>query len=92
MTIMTIVTMMMLMIKIKPSKIGFVSILCDDDDVDDDDNGYDYKKTFKNWVCLNDLLLDPGVLSTYRRQVLVQQNISSLHFDDNAPKYMFISF
>ena len=62
------------MIKIKPSKIVFVSILCDDDD-----NGYDYKKTFKDWVCLNDLLLDPGVLSTYRRQVL------------GATKYIFSS-
>ena len=81
--------MMMLMIKIKPSKIGFVSILCDDDD---GDNGDNYKKTFKNWVCLNDLLLDPGVLSTYRRQVLGPQNISSVQFDDNPPKYMFISF
>ena len=79
--------MMMLMIKIKPSKIVFVSILCDDDD-----NGYDDKKTFKDWVCLNDLLLDPGVLSTYRRQVLGPQNISSVQFDDNPPKYMFISF
>ena len=77
-----------MMIKIDPSKIGFVSSLCDDDDVDDDDNGYDYKKTFKDWVCLNDLLLDPGVLSTYRRQVLG----ATKYDNDNAPKYMFISF
>lgn len=66
MTMMTIEMMMMLMIKIKPSKIGVV-------------NGYDDKKTFKDWVCLNDLLLDPGVLSTYRRQVL------------GATKYIFSS-